>query len=607
MLLERGPVERRAGRGGERAGLERIDHRREPVGPGEAGPQDRLPHLRRGRLEVRNQVVRDGRIVLRRQFLHGSEPHLRIGLRVAHLAGKRGDPPLTVVRRLDLQEPHEIPRRGGDLGVGIVLGRTHRRDRGGLEAYGRRRIERLPQPLPSGLPQVVFLGGRDRGDRRGKFVGLPPRRHGRGQRPDEPAGLADRVGAGEQQAEHLPGAARQRRHHSRIHPGHVARAAGYSSERVEGARVVRGAERQGHPSHDVGIGIIGEREHGVAEAAVAHQERLGNGHGMDPHSGVGMRERRADRGRVARAERGQRMEGIHDRRPRGRRRDELRDRRGRRRRLPLDEQPPGRLPAPEPRAGQFLHERVGGEAAHVGRRHGQRLLRHDLPDPAAVLAVVELVLLLEVAGDRGIVFDDLAVEINDGHRPVGRVGQSHRVKPDVCRGEELALCLLREARQRHPAVLASGLAADHAARDEVLRGLAGEQLAGEAGQRRVVVEERPAARRVVAARGRLGDAVAILVELRELGVLLPLGPPGVRLARGIGAAAAELILNTADRIVGIAGECSPWNRRREDAGDGRGDHDLLVAVGERDAEGVGAAEERLDRGAVGLEAKVGRR
>ena len=132
-------------------------------------------------------------------------------------------------------------------------------------------------------------------------------------------------------------------------------------------------------------------------------------------------------------------------------------------------------------------------------------------------------------------------------------------------------------------------------------------MAGEAGQRRVVVEERPAARRVVAARGRLGDAVAILIELRELGVLLPLGPPGMRLARGIGAAAAELILNTADRIVGIAGERPPRNRRREDAGDGRGDHDLFVAVGERDAEGVGAAHERLDRGAVGLEAKVGRR
>ena len=523
------------------------------------------------------------------------------------MPGKRGDPLLAVVRRLDLQEPHEIPRRRGDLGVGIVFGRTNRRHRRGLEAHGRRRIERLPQALPGGLPQVVFLGGRDLGDRRGKFVGLPPRRHGRGQRPDEPAGLADRVGAGEQQAEHLPGAIRQRRHHRRIHPGHVARAAGYSSERVEGTRVVRRAERQGHPPHDVGIGIIGEREHGVAEAAVAHQERLGHGHGMDPHRGVGMRERRADRGRVAHVERGQRMEGIHDRRPRGRRRDELRDRRGRRRRLSLDEQPPGRLPPPEPLACQFLHERVGRKAVHVGRRHGQRLLRHDLPDPAAVLAVVELVLLLEVTRDRGIVFDDLAVEIDDGHRPVRRVGQGHRVKPDVGRGEELALCLFREARQRHPAVLASGLAADHATRDEVLRGLAGEQLAGEAGQRRVVVEERSAARRVVAVRGRLGDAVAILVELRELGVLLPLGPPGVRLARGIGTVTAEAVFHAADRVVGIAGQRPPRNRRREDAGDRRVDHDLFVAVGEREAERVRAAQERLNRGAVGLEAEVGRR
>jgi hypothetical protein len=122
-----------------------------------------------------------------------------------------------------------------------------------------------------------------------------------------------------------------------------------------------------------------------------------------------------------------------------------------------------------------------------------------------------------------------------------------------------------------------------------------------------VVEERTAARRVVAVRGRLGDAVAILVKLRELGVLLPLGPPGMRLARGIGAATAERILDAADRVIGIAGERPPWNRRREDAGDGRVDHDLLVAIGERDPEGVCAADERLDRGAVGLETEVGGR
>ena len=101
------------------------------------------------------------------------------------------------------------------------------------------------------------------------------------------------------------------------------------------------------------------------------------------------------------------------------------------------------------------------------------------------------------------------------------MGERHRVEPDVSGGEKLALRLLRKPRERHPAVVA----ADHAAGDQVLRGLAGEELAGESGQGGVVIEERAAGAREVAVRGGFGDAVAVAVELREVGVLRPPRPP----------------------------------------------------------------------------------
>ena len=119
------------------------------------------------------------------------------------------------------------------------------------------------------------------------------------------------------------------------------------------------------------------------------------------------------------------------------------------------------------------------------------------PDAAAVVAIDQAILLLQVTRDRRIVLDDLAVEVGDEDAAVRRVRQGDRVEPGIGRREELGLLLARRATQCQPGAVAF----DDRAMDEVLRRLAGQQLAAQAGQGDVLVHQRRTGRREVAVRG----------------------------------------------------------------------------------------------------------
>jgi hypothetical protein len=85
----------------------------------------------------------------------------------------------------------------------------------------------------------------------------------------------------------------------------------------------------------------------------------------------------------------------------------------------LEEETPHCLATPEKAAFPFRHQ---GPAIESGERRSRRVggfVRLEDPDPSSVLAVDESVLLLEVAGNRRVILDDLAVEIDDSDAPRG--------------------------------------------------------------------------------------------------------------------------------------------------------------------------------------------
>ncbi len=80
----------------------------------------------------------------------------------------------------------------------------------------------------------------------------------------------------------------------------------------------------------------------------------------------------------------------------------------------LEEEPTRRLAPPEKGAFRLRLERRAVEAGERGSGRDGGFVRLEDPDPSAVVAVDDAVLLLEVPRDRRIVLDDLAVEVDDG-------------------------------------------------------------------------------------------------------------------------------------------------------------------------------------------------
>jgi hypothetical protein len=221
------------------------------------------------------------------------------------------------------------------------------------------------------------------------------------------------------------------------------------------------------------------------------------------------------------------------------------------------------------------------------------LLRFENPDAAAITAVDDAVLLLEVPRDGGVVLNDFAVEIDDGHVAFGRVREAHGMEPRVAGGEEFALLLALHALQPQ----ACAIAHDVGAVDEVLRGFADEILAAP--------DERSAGAGEVAGRGGIAEA-DLAVEGEVFGMLLALGAPRMRFGDGIdaGVVAGGRVEHRRGGI-GIPREVAPRDGRDVEAGMRGGAGEALAAVGEGHAHRLRAAADGLDGAAVGANAEVG--
>lgn len=76
--------------------------------------------------------------------------------------------------------------------------------------------------------------------------------------------------------------------------------------------------------------------------------------------------------------------------------------------------------------------------AETRRRRLFEAVGGDAVETAAVVAAVEVEVLLDVRGQRPRVFDDLAVYVDDEERAVGSVGEKDGAEPVVARRDELA-------------------------------------------------------------------------------------------------------------------------------------------------------------------------
>jgi hypothetical protein len=220
------------------------------------------------------------------------------------------------------------------------------------------------------------------------------------------------------------------------------------------------------------------------------------------------------------------------------------------------------------------------------------VLRFENPDAAAITAVDDAVLLLEVSRDGGVVLNNLAVEIDDGHVALRRVREAHGMEPGVAGGEEFALLLTLHALQTQSRAIAH----DVGAVDEVLRGFAHEILAAP--------DERSAGAGEVAGRGGVAEA-DLAVEGKVFGMLLALGAPGMRFGDGIdaGVVAGGRVEHGRGGI-GVPCEVAPWDGRDVQAGMRGGAGEALTAVGEGHAHRLRATADGLDGAAIGANAEV---
>ena len=94
---------------------------------------------------------------------------------------------------------------------------------------------------------------------------------------------------------------------------------------------------------------------------------------------------------------------------------------------------------PAVRVLQQRDQLPGRGAAQVGRLRLPESVRDDAIDAAAVVAAVEVQMLLDGLGQRPGMLDDFAIHVGDVKRTVRRVGKLHRAKPVVATGQELHL------------------------------------------------------------------------------------------------------------------------------------------------------------------------
>ena len=134
----------------------------------------------------------------------------------------------------------------------------------------------------------------------------------------------------------------------------------------------------------------------------------------------------------------------------------------RRRVLAFEEETLRGLTPPGVGIGQQGHE-LGGLRLAQGRLGALlEAVGDQVVEPPAVLPARQVEVLLDRLGDRGRVFDRLAIHVQDQERPVGGVGEVDGPEPVVRRGQEFDL-LIGPRREELRAVLREGLAMDEVA------------------------------------------------------------------------------------------------------------------------------------------------
>ena len=95
------------------------------------------------------------------------------------------------------------------------------------------------------------------------------------------------------------------------------------------------------------------------------------------------------------------------------------------------QKPTGGLAPPKAVAEQFAAKRGVVEFGQIGRLRLRHVVVNQTPNPAVVAAVVEPVLLLQIARNRRVILDNFTVKIGDVNRALRPDGKVNRVKPDV--------------------------------------------------------------------------------------------------------------------------------------------------------------------------------
>ena len=268
------------------------------------------------------------------------------------------------------------------------------------------------------------------------------------------------------------------------------------------------------------------------------------------------------------------------------------------------QKPTGGLATPKAVAEQFAAKRGIIELGQIGRLRFRHVVVNQTPDAAVVAAVVEPVLLLQIARNRRVILDDFTVKIGDVNRALRPDGKVNRVKPDVTGREEFRLLLPGGAANvEHYAI-----AMDHGTVHEVLCRGTGKHLPLQAGECAVGVDERRAGRGEITVRDRLRRAVAVAVIFAEAGIVGTLGAPRVRLAGGEGGVVVGGVAARGSHgDVGVARQVTPRQRRDLYGRCAGGNHEPVAVVVEGEPVRAGVAADRFDRGAVRLDAKTGHR
>ena len=247
--------------------------------------------------------------------------------------------------------------------------------------------------------------------------------------------------------------------------------------------------------------------------------------------------------------------------------------------------------------GQGRHQLFAAGARELHRLIRRGRVVYHAPDAPAISAFVQAVLLLQVARDGRVVFDDLAVHVDHVQRSVGPGAEVHRTKPTFAAGEELALLESGRPPQEDLGTLAVG----QRAADQILLRFAGEHVAVVLGWKRVAAIERRGAGGGEAA---VGCRFSLAVEFSPGLLATPFAPPGMRLADRVH------VVKRGRRMIGrrrcnvsVARLIAIGNRHHLEAAGAVADQEPVVEIREAHSEPARHARRWLERRPVGTKTK----